>query len=646
MSKEQREKVASETPALHAEAIAELCRLFPSCVTEGKVDFDALRLVLGDEVDGRPERYSFSWAGKRDAIRLLQMPSRATLAPRRDESINFDTTEHLFIEGDNLEALKLLYKPYAGRVKMIYIDPPYNTGKDFIYPDNYADPLDAYLRLTGQKDENGNHLTSNPDTNGRKHSAWLSMMYPRLLRARQLLRDDGVIFVSIDDHEVHSLRMIMNEVFGEENFIAQIAVQLNPRGRHLDRFVARTHEYVMVFARDANEQPLYALEKDERMLKEYNKEDERGRYRELELRNRNPAFNSRTRPNLYYPIFVDPASSDVSLSRDEQFSVEVYPRNSTGGDSCWTWGTKKFERHQDLLIGRQTTGGGWRVFRKDHLIQADGKKAKTLPKALWLDKEIANDQGKKSIQELFDGATVFDFPKAPALVQKMIQLGTEEGDIVLDFFAGSGVTAHAVLAENQREGDGGRRFILVQLPEPIPEDSPARKFGCQTIADITKERTRRVIAKLQQERDECLPSNGNDQDLGFRVFKLAESNFRQWVGVEDDGAEAYADQMDLFENPLRDDADEMSVIYEVAIKEGYGLNSHIERMENVPDNAVYRATDPDREQSFLICLDETLHASTRKALELSHDDLFVCRDKALDDTTAANLALQCRLKTL
>ena len=232
------EPVSEISADLVAEQAAQLKELFPEAFTEGKVDFDKLRATLGDLVDDRPERYTFNWAGKRDAIRLLQTPTRATLVPCREESVNFETTQHLFIEGDNLEVLKLLYKPYFGRVKMIYIDPPYNTGNDFIYPDNYADPLETYLQLTGQKDAEGNLLTSNPETSGRYHSAWLSMMYPRLFLARQLLREDGVIFVSIDDHELHNLRMLMNEVFGEEQFVAAIAVVSNLKGRSDRKYIA------------------------------------------------------------------------------------------------------------------------------------------------------------------------------------------------------------------------------------------------------------------------------------------------------------------------------------------------------------------------------------------------------------------------
>lgn len=622
------EPVARESASIPEDQLSCLLACFPEAFTEGKVDMEKLRDTLGDIVEASPERYSFTWAGKKDAIRILQTPSRATLIPSEEESVKFDTAQNLFIEGDNLEVLKLLYKGYFGQVKMVYIDPPYNTGNDFIYPDNYADPLDSYLKLSGQKDAEGNLLTSNPNTNGRFHSAWLSMMYPRLFLARQLLREDGVIFVSIDDNEVNNLRSIMNEIFGEENFIAQIAVQLNPRGRHLDRFVARTHEYVMVFARDANCHPVYALEKDERMLKEYNKEDADGKYRELELRNRNPAFNSRTRPNLYYPIYVEPASGAVALSRSERFSVEVYPRNSSGGDSCWTWGTSKFERHNKLLVGRKTSEGSWRIFRKDHLIRADGEKATTLPKALWLDKEIANDQGKKSVQELFDGETVFDFPKAPALIQKMIQMGTDENDIVLDFFAGSAVTAHAVLEENS-----SRRFILVQLPEPLAEDAKARKFGCKTIADIATERIRRAIKKIKSKE-------------GFKVFKLGESNYRPWTGVQERDPEALAKQMEAFNDPLVEGWKPKNVLYEVAIKEGFGLNIQNEHIESVKGLELHRVTDPDRGQSFYLCLDDKLNIDALAPLKLTQDDLFICRDIALDDTAAANLALQCRLKTI
>lgn len=641
------DRVSDEADGFQEDRAAWLSELFPEAAVEGKIDFEALKVALGGIVNPDPERYIFTWAGKRDAIQLLQLASRATLMPDPDASINFEHTGNTFIEGDNLEVLKLLYKSYFGQVKMIYIDPPYNTGSDFIYRDDYIDPLDAYLHLTGQQDEEGNLLTSNPETSGRYHSAWLSMMFPRLFLARQLLREDGVIFISIDDHEVHNLRLIMDQIFGPENFVGQIAVQLNPRGRHLDRFVAKTHEYLVVYARDASQQAMYQLTKDDRMLKEYNKEDEVGRYRELELRNRNPAFNSKTRPGLYYPIFADPTTGAVSLDPDSDHTVKVFPYNSHGEESCWTWGKKKFQQDSSLLLGRQANGGGWRVFRKDYLVRTDGKTATTLPKALWLDKELNNDYGKKAIQELFDGKTIFDFPKAPALIEKMLLIGTQQDDLVLDFFAGSCTTAQAVLELNRRDG-GSRQFICVQLPEPCPEGSLQRELGFNTLADVGRERIRRVVQKFEAapEGTLSLENGASNEDLGFRSFSLAPSHIKQWSGPDVRDADSYAVQMSWFEDSLEDGWTDNGVIWEVAIKEGYSLSSRIEAVKGMSPNTLWRVSDLSTGQSFFICLDDELDTVALKSLDMDTSVLFVCRDCALTDEQAANLALQCRLKII
>ena len=639
-------RVAKTSPQLIAEQVERLRDLFPEAVTEGKVDWDRLRATLGEIVDGRPERYSFTWAGKQDAIRALQTPSRATLIPCPEESVNWDTTQHVFIEGENLDVLKLLYKAYFGRVKMIYIDPPYNTGNDFVYPDNYADPLDTYLQVTGQKDSEGNLLTSNPQTSGRYHSAWLSMMCPRLFLARQLLREDGVIFVSIDDNEVHNLRMLMNEVFGEENFVALVVAQTNPRGRTLDRFLAKTHEYVVVYARDAAQQAISQVPKDSEALKEYDKKDKKGHYRELELRNRNPVFNRRNRPNLFYPFYADPDTGDVALERHGRFSVEVLPRNTAGEDGCWTWGQIRARRNTELLLARQVGTGAWRVFRKDY-IPADG--ATTKQKALWLEKAINYENGKEELGRLF-GKSPFDFPKSVGLMSKCLLPGAsaEDDDIVLDFFAGSCTTAQALLELNREDG-GSRRFIMVQLPEPTPEGTVAREMGFATLAEIGKERIRRVIRKLEEGNggQQSLEQRKAPEDLGFRVFKLAESNFRQWTPPEGGEPEGYVEQMGMFEDPLLDNWTPERVVYEVALKEaGFGLNCRIERLPSVAGNTVWLVTDTDMEQAFRICLDDKLDPEAIRALDLGKDDLFICRDVALDDELAANLALQCRLRTI
>jgi len=631
--------ISKTTPNLFAERIEEFKQLFPEVVTEGKVDFDKMRMALGEEVDGKLERYTFTWAGKKDAIRLLQIPSRATLVPDKDESINFDTTQNMFIEGDNLEVLKLLWKPYFGRVKMIYIDPPYNTGNDFIYNDNYTDPLNTYLMLTGQKDTEGNLLFSNPDTSGRYHSAWLSMLYPRLFLARQLLQDDGVIFVSIDDNEVHNLRMLMNEVFGEENFVALITAQTNPRGRTLDPFIAKTHEYIMIFARNAGANALRQIPKTPEALAEYDRQDSNGKYRELELRNRNPMFNRKNRPHMFFPLYVNPDTNEVSLIKQNELQVEVYPLNTKGEEGCWTWGKEKAASNLHLLVGRQVSTGAWRIFRKDYLPEEG---ATTKEKSIWLDKTINHENGKEELGRLFDKAP-FDFPKSVDLMKKCILLGTdkESHDIVLDFLAGSCTTAQAVLEMNRTDG-GNRQFIMVQLPEPTEnEEFP-------TIADIGKERIRRVITKLKKEAEGKmdLANRETPEDLGFKVFKLAESNYRPWVGVEDKDPEAYAKQMELYLDPLVEGWQEENVIYEVALKEGYSLACLIEKVDKITENTVWRVTDEDKEQSFYICLDDDIKEDAAKALELNADRLFICRDKALTDELAANLALQCNLKVI
>ena len=340
-----------------------LLALFPEARTEGgKLDLEKLKLALGEAVDTGRERYGMNWPGKADCFAAIQAPSMATLRPVPEESIAFDSTQNLIIEGDNLQVLKLLQKGYQGKVKMIYIDPPYNTGKDFIYPDNYTEDLHTYLQYTGQVDAEGRKWGTNTDTDGRFHSKWLNMMYPRLYLARNLLREDGVVFISIDDAEISNLLKLADEVFGEDNFIAQLSVQLNPRGRHLDDFIAKTHEYVLVYGRDISlSTTMKGMAKEGAMVEEYDKKDERGPYRELGLRNRNQSFNPKTRPTLFFAIYADPQSGKVSVEKDETFSVEVWPTTADGVETCWTWSKKKIIDENELLIARATDDGSWRI---------------------------------------------------------------------------------------------------------------------------------------------------------------------------------------------------------------------------------------------------------------------------------------------
>ncbi len=617
MSQKDLEPVARESGDITRERLEALRDLFPEAFGEDGLDFERLRATLGDFVDDSPERYRFTWSGKRDAIRAFQTPSRATLVPDRDNSVGWDDTGHVFIEGENLEVLKLLYRSYFGRVKCIYIDPPYNTGNDFVYPDDYADPLEQYLRVTGQKDADGNLLTSNPETSGRYHSAWLSMMYPRLFVARQLLTEDGVIFVSIDDNEVHNLRMLMNEVFGEENFVGQLAW----RSRRSEDTRAKTgvsvdHEYVACYRRsDAGS--LRGAEKD--LSKFSNPDgDARGPWRSADLTG---LATEDRRPNLHYRL-VDPATGiDYGCPpKGWRFDRNTMRRKISEGRILFPASGEGRPRHK-LFLQEMSS-----VFKN--------------MSSLLLD--VSTADGTRETNGLL-GNGVFDFPKPSGLLRLLIGQAAEGHDVVLDFFAGSCTTAQAVLELNREDG-GDRRFVMVQLPEPLEQPRTLDDGTVlRTIADIGRERIRRVIARMQERDSGTLDISDREtpEDLGFRAFRLVPSNYRPESEAGDTGDAAV-----LFTQPLADGWTPDALLHEIALKEGFDLGVQIEPVAGVSTNTVYRLTDPYKEQTCLVCLDETLHADTAKALSLTREDLFICLDSALDDTLAANLALQCRLKVI
>jgi len=617
----KRQKVNMQSADITADRLAGLRGLLPEAFTEGKVDFDRLRQALGEEVDDRPERYSFTWAGKRDAMRLLQVPSRATLVPCPQESVDWDTTQNLFIEGENLEVLKLLYKSYAGRVKMIYIDPPYNTGNDFIYPDDFRDPLQTYLKLTGQKDTEGNLLTSNPETSGRYHSAWLSMMYPRLLIGRQLLREDGVLLVSISDVELHNLLLVMNELFGEENQLAVFLWKSRAKPTNAGDAIykpQRVGEYVLAYGRNGLKTTVYSLLSGEK--RSYPHRDGERRYR----------------------------TTTILTSNRGRYQRETM-RFEAGGfkpskDQRWKAGPEVIEglfatSHIDFRDGIP--------FRKHY---EDEEKEEHDPLWTFLPEEWTGtaESGKSELSDLVGPDHGLDSVKPVELMRVFLQAFTGVNDLVMDFFTGSCTTAHAVLELNREELNGGRRFVMVQLPEPTPNNSRPRKAGFKTVADIGKERLRQMINRLQSDQNGKLDlkDRKTPEDLGFKVFKLAASNYRPWKGVETKDGAAYADTMEMFADPLLPGWKPINVLNEVALKEGYSLTSKIEKVEGLKDNTVYLVTDPDKGQSFRICLDDTLKPATVRVLALKKDDLFICRDSALTDEQAANLALQCNLKTI
>jgi len=620
----KREHVASTSGDVSEAQVARLRQLFPEVFVEGKIDFDKLKITLGAATESGPGRFHFSWAGKDDAVSLLQTPSAGTLVPCPEESLNFETTGNVFIEGDNLEVLKLLFKPYFGRVKLIYIDPPYNTGQDFVYPDNYADPLKTYLQITGQADAEGNLLTSNPETSGRYHSTWLSMMYPRLFLARQLLSDDGAIFVSIDDHEMHHLRILMNEVFGEENRVECFIWKKSYGGGAKEKYAVTQHEYVLLYAKDlAGIDELWLPPDAAAEARYYKYQDEkfetRGPYRVKPLE---ATKSMDSRPNLVYPI-PSPKGG------------EIWPKRQ------WWWGKERTTaalKNNELVF----TGDGenvsvsYKQYLRDENGEARGAKPFSVIDGIY------TQQGTADLVELF-GESVIQFPKPVALLKKLINMGSnaDEGHIVFDFFAGSGTTAQAVLELNREDG-GDRKFVLVQLPEPTGNTKyPA-------ITDIGKGRIQRVIDKLAKDTQKGLDLKDRQQseDVGFKVFKLAKPNIQQWSRDEERDPEAYSQKLVLFNDPLVGGWKPENVIWEVALREGFGLKTRFASRDLGNGNTVYDVIDPDTGQKFMICLDDKILVDLSKHCELTLEDLFVCRDVALDDSAAANLALQCRLKTI
>ena len=495
--------------------LEKLKQLFPEAITEGKVDWEKLQASLGKEnIEFQNERYVLNWAGKTDAFKILQQSTTATLKPCPGEGINDGflpsafgegsgvRSENVFIEGENLEVLKVLQKSYYGKIKCIIIDPPYNTGGDsFIYPDKFSEKKEDYLKRIGEKDEEGYLLKEgffrkNSKESGHYHSNWLSMMYPRLFLAKNLLRDDGVIFVHIDDNEVHNLRLLMNEIFGEENFFAQVIVRSNSRGQTYKQ-IAKTHEYILVYTKNF-ETDLNELEKDENN-NDLNLQDDIGNYNIRELRNRNPKFGKHNRPNLFYPIYLNPKVTDkdgfspISLVKDEKHNIEILPLNSEKKESCWRWGQKKCVANintntlQSNLVAKKKSDGSFGIYEKY-------RKTTYKPKSIWNDNSFLTETGTVELREL-GLENIFDFPKPVALEKQILNLSIQDDDIVLDFFGGSATTAQAVLELNKEDG-GNRKFILVQLPEKCDEESEAYKAGYKTIADISKERIRRVIRKL------------------------------------------------------------------------------------------------------------------------------------------------------
>lgn len=603
-----------------------LYQIAPSCFTEVKddktgelrhvVNFKTLRQLLGDNaVEDADEMYQFTWPGKQEARREAARPTTKTLRPVVEDSVDWEHTQNLYIEGDNLEVLKLLQKSYMGKVKMIYIDPPYNTGNDFVYDDDFAVSQDDYDLFAGDVDELGNRYRKNTDSNGRFHSDWCSMMYSRLMVARSLLTEDGVIFVSIDDNEQRNLKNICDEIFGDKNFLGNITIIVKPEGRRYGSF-AKCHESCLVYAKDKDLVECNEIEVEGATYQYF---DEIGGFNLKGLRNRNvKAFNSTNRPNLRYPFYVDINHPD----QNNLFPVTTIANNNyvkveasiiDGLESVWRWGKETSEQKKSQLTAYKGPDGIIRIFQKE-------RKLTQTAKTVWIDKRFISNKGTKESIDLL-GKGIFDYPKPLKLVEQILQIGSEEESIILDFFSGSSTTAHAVMQLNA-EDCGNRKYIMVQLPEETPEDSEARKAGYNTIPEIAKERIRRAGKKIKEES----PLTTQNLDTGFRVFRLADSNFEE---VKKAPAEYDQSQLDLFLNNVKSDRTDLDLLFGAMLSWGVQLSLPM-TSEEVDGKMIYSVNDGDLVACFADDITENIvkAMADKQPLRVLFRDSCFARDDA------------------
>lgn len=540
-----------------AENIEKLKELFPDAFTEAGVNFGVLRQLLGDAsvLDEGEEKYGLNWHGKKKARQIALTPSMGALLPCPEDSVDWDTTQNLFIEGDNLEVLKLMQKSYAGKVKVIYIDPPYNTGNEFIYPDRYQENLDTYLKYTGQISDDGFKLSSNTEIGGRKHSSWMSMMYPRLRLARNLLAKDGIIFISIDDHEIGNLRSVCDNIFGEENFMGSVCRATGQTTGQDSGGLGSSFDYILVYAKNA-EFDLSGLPLSPKDLKRFENEDERGKFAFDQMRKTGSSDRRLDRPNMWYAV-SDPDGNDV------------FPIAPAGYEGRWRFERKTYDRlvSENMILWKKTKRDDHEIWWPYVKYYAEGRTKR--PSPLWNDLD-GNKKAARDVRELFDGKKVFDYPKPIPMIERCIQISpnASKSDIILDFFAGSAATAHAVMKMNMDDG-GQRRFIQVQLPEPTPESSEAFEAGYKTIADIGAERIRRAASKLATD------SPLSTADLGFKYFRLDSSNIRAWNPDRTDLEETLLSHKEH----LVEGRSEQDVLYELLLKRGIELTVPIEERQ-------------------------------------------------------------------
>ncbi|MEV7636607.1 site-specific DNA-methyltransferase [Pseudarthrobacter enclensis] len=546
----------SGTPDFKTELANQLSELIPEAIADGKVDVEKLKEILGEDAGDDRERFGLSWAGKKRALRAAQEPTTATLKPDYENSKDWDTTKNVFIEGDNLEVLKILQKHYHGKIKVIYIDPPYNTGRDFVYPDNYKEGLETYLAWTRQVNEEGKKVSTNSESEGRYHSNWLNMMYPRLKLARNLLTEDGVIFISIDNNEQAHLKKVCDEVFGESNFVDSIIWKKTENIKMDSRFLSQNNDYILCYRRSP---ALAGFQKEQSDVGRFNLIDEKGKYYLRKLDSKSAAY----RPTLDYVIEHDGVryfaggSEERWRNRQSGQVGEYAPR--------WLWSKNKFE--EGLKEGEIVFKNG-NVYNK---VRFDGNANKPFTN---MPNIVSGQTAQKELDALF-GKRIFDHPKPPQLISWLINLVSADKDLtVLDFFSGSGTTAHSVMRMNAMDG-GSRKHIQVQLPEPTSANSDARRDGFETIADIARHRIRTAGAKIQGGMSEQLFAGEVKFDGGFRSYALVDTNFTRWRMTSAAEADALEQHLLDLRDSADDDATPDSLLTELLLKQGYSLTEEI-----------------------------------------------------------------------
>ena len=602
------DKLNMQTTNIVDENIKRIGELFPNCLTErlndeGKpevaIDFDQLRQELSkDIVEGAEERYQFTWPDKRNAIRLANAPTTDTLRPCREESVDFDNTQNLYIEGDNLQVLKLLRENYLGKVKMIYIDPPYNTGNDFVYNDDFSQTTGEYMHNSGQEDEEGNRLVANTESNGRFHTDWLNMIYPRLKVAKDLLCEDGVIFISIDDNEEENLRKICNEIYGEHNFLADIVWKHTQQSKNDELHFSRQYNHTLCFCKKIDNLHRFYFSRTEEDNKNYSNPDNdpKGMWRSGDVRS----------PNYRKTLCFDIIAPNGNIIK--------------APDNGWRWSEESIKEKigsGEIIFKKDYSG----IIRKIYLCDQEGR----TPENLWEGVRFGTTRTAAAvIKSLFDNKQVFDTPKPHELIMRMMEIATVEDSTVLDFFSGSATTAHAVIQLNSEDG-GKRKFIMVQLPEATDEKSVAFKAGYKNICEIGKERIRRAGKKIKEES----PLTTQDLDTGFRVLKLDSSNMQDVYYTP-----AEFNKQKLFDDNIKPDRlgnDGEDLLFQTMIELGIELSAKIEK-RSIAGKAVWNVSDG----YLMACFDEDVNETTITEIARQHPYYFVMRDSSLANDQVAD----------